>query len=267
MKKLLIISLLTLFSLNVFSQDTREYANLETFLIKQTLSSEYNLGSINLNYAKDSTKRELIKEIRNFNFMPNLVDNYDYYQDEFKVADLNNDNKLDIYYSGYLDGASDSYAYVFINTPNGFIKAFQDMPGLFLHSVYKNQKLFGLIYCYEGFHGSGIELCRIGLLSFDSSGNKNVKVLIKYPNLTKIPEQYFDKEIQFTVKNEKYYLRSELGEVNGSFNGEILYTYTKGDKGKAFAEETDETGRIWWFVIMDNGIAGWMSSRFLEKQL
>ena len=40
----------------------------------------------------------------------------------------------------------------------------------------------------------------------------------------------------------------------------------KGHKGKSFASETDETGRVWWYVIMDNNIAGWMSSKYLEKK-
>lgn len=267
MRTFLIISILLFNTLVIFSQGLeRKYSDLEKFLIKKTIDSSFEILDINrLDLVKsDEIKKPLVDKLRRYEYLEYLVDNYGDFKYDFKTIDLNNDGKLDIFYSGYLAGASDSYAYIFINTSDGFKKSFDDFPGLFLFGIKKNQEFSGLIYVYEGFHGDGPELCKIEILTFDSTGNTNIRELVKYPNFTKIPTQYFEKEIEFTVKNEKYYLRSEPGEQNGVIIGEIHDTYTSGDKGRAFASETDSTGRVWWYVIMDNGIAGWMSSRYLE---
>jgi hypothetical protein len=95
---------------------------------------------------------------------------------------------------------------------------------------------------------------------------------------------------RFIVKNDKYKLR-EQPVINDKYDayesdfehkpvyGNTLAEFSKGSKGEAIAEKSDETGRVWWFVIMDPDAraeynrfygdqtaskAGWMSSRFLE---
>lgn len=95
---------------------------------------------------------------------------------------------------------------------------------------------------------------------------------------------------KFIVINDKYKLR-ESPFINDTYNvedsdfehmpvyGNTLAMYSKGSKGVAIAEQSDETGRIWWFVIMNEDAKttysrfykddtdskmGWMSSRFLE---
>jgi hypothetical protein len=95
---------------------------------------------------------------------------------------------------------------------------------------------------------------------------------------------------RFVVKNDKYKLREQpviddkYDEQESDFEqkpvyGNALAEFNKGSKGEAIAEKPDETGRVWWFVIMDPDAkaeynrfygdqkaskAGWMSSRFLE---
>jgi hypothetical protein len=95
---------------------------------------------------------------------------------------------------------------------------------------------------------------------------------------------------RFVVKNDKYKLREQpiindkYDEQKSEFErkpvyGNTLAEFGKGSKGEAIAEKTDETGRVWWFVIMAPDAkatynrfygnqkaskAGWMSSRFLE---
>lgn len=95
---------------------------------------------------------------------------------------------------------------------------------------------------------------------------------------------------RFVVKNDKYKLR-EQPVINDKYDdyesqfeqkpvyGNTLAEFSKGSKGEAIAEKPDDTGRVWWFVIMDSDAkaeynrfygdqtaskAGWMSSRFLE---
>lgn len=97
--------------------------------------------------------------------------------------------------------------------------------------------------------------------------------------------------IPFLVKNDSYFLRlsPEINNDTDYFNREVLGNtiaeYPKGAKGLALAEKKDETGRVWWFVLMFNNEdpknsffsdlgsnningkylnLGWMSSNFLE---
>lgn len=95
---------------------------------------------------------------------------------------------------------------------------------------------------------------------------------------------------RFEVRHDKYRLREHpvIDDKNDEYasdlegtpvHGNILAEFTKGSKGLAIAEKEDETGRVWWFVIMDvdakaeysrfygdqkSSKAGWMSSRFLK---
>jgi len=97
-------------------------------------------------------------------------------------------------------------------------------------------------------------------------------------------------EKQFVVIDDKYKLRQQPF-INDKYDaedsdfehmpvyGNTLAMYPKGSKGVAIAEKADETGSLWWFVIMDEDAKptysrfykdqteskmGWMSSRHLE---
>lgn len=104
-----------------------------------------------------------------------------------------------------------------------------------------------------------------------------------------IPDQRM-RPRRFTVKNDKYKLREspvineKYDEYASGLEGQPVYgnsiaEFKKGSQGVAIAEKPDGTGRVWWFVIMDEDAkteknrfnddqnaskAGWMSSRYLE---
>ncbi|MEQ8245623.1 hypothetical protein [Fulvivirga sp.] len=103
---------------------------------------------------------------------------------------------------------------------------------------------------------------------------------------TEIPD-CFDTSFKFKVLNTPYTLRA-TPEINNEENaihnfekGNIIAEYGVGDIGTALASRTDETGRIWWFVIMETPLrndlfhnykyyrskrwVGWISSRYLAK--
>jgi hypothetical protein len=109
------------------------------------------------------------------------------------------------------------------------------------------------------------------------------------------PSRFMDRPRRFTVNNERYLLRDSPGIDTPPANGEdwhlweghgnALAEYARGARGIALAEQTDATGRVWWFVLMDGrtgpqdaqfgGIqddplrmdrVGWMSSRFLQAE-
>jgi hypothetical protein len=109
----------------------------------------------------------------------------------------------------------------------------------------------------------------------------------------KMPEARME-QLKFRVKEERYRLR-EAPEIDDKpypdypsdvegveIIGNILAEFKKGSTGTAIAEHDDNTGRKWWFVIMEphtetsytrfhddeegkkQYTMGWMSSRYLE---
>ena len=123
--------------------------------------------------------------------------------------------------------------------------------------------------------------------------NNSLKLLLSskyaYYSNTNIPEEYMNPKY-FEVVQDSYNLRlnpfidDTIGESEYEINGNVVARYGKGAIGCAIAEKTDETGRIWWFVIMYNKAypdfdllynvnnnndykyysVGWMSSRYLK---
>lgn len=97
----------------------------------------------------------------------------------------------------------------------------------------------------------------------------------------------FNMKLPFVINNNKYNLRlspriDHDTEYFEGRKGNIIAEYSKGAKGIALAERTDDTGRIWWFVMMHNNVMpqntlfvntgnnkvpfhslGWVSSRYL----
>jgi hypothetical protein len=106
------------------------------------------------------------------------------------------------------------------------------------------------------------------------------------------PTRFMERPRTFTVSNDRYLLRDSPAIDPPAAEGEDWYRwegrgnalaeYAAGARGIALAEQTDATGRLWWFVRMDGRTGprdaqfaplqddpvrmdrlGWMSSRFL----
>ncbi|WP_147377301.1 hypothetical protein [Mangrovibacterium diazotrophicum] len=106
---------------------------------------------------------------------------------------------------------------------------------------------------------------------------------------TDLPQTSFEKPIAFKTTNEKYFLRlnpciNDTILLDHDEVGNIFAEYPKDSDGIAIAEQIDNTGRVWWFVMMKNNIKpnwslyvngdnndspayylGWVSSRFVKK--
>lgn len=111
-----------------------------------------------------------------------------------------------------------------------------------------------------------------------------------------IPTRFMSAPRRFAVANDGYLLRgsphvqnTKTGEYPEWYEwddrGNVMAEYAAGARGTAIAEQTDSTGRVWWFVRMDGATPpraaqvdapvdpanrvlpidrlGWMSSRFL----
>jgi hypothetical protein len=116
---------------------------------------------------------------------------------------------------------------------------------------------------------------------------------IREYNGVKMPEKRMEPK-RFQVMEPRYRLRIapliddkpypdyQSNDPGAIVIGNVLAEFKKGDKGLAIAEKVDDTGRMWWFVIMDPSTEteywqfhlyddeksrytmGWMSSRYLE---
>jgi len=81
---------------------------------------------------------------------------------------------------------------------------------------------------------------------------------------------------KFILKKDEYRLRRQPF-INDKYdaedsdferipvNGNTLARFTKGSKGEAIAEQTDDKGELWWFVIMDDD-AKTTYTRFYKDQ-
>ena len=98
----------------------------------------------------------------------------------------------------------------------------------------------------------------------------------------------FPKNIKYSfsirVQNTPYTLRATPKIINEEFHyhydkGNIVAEYSEGDIGHVLSSSTDETGRVWYFVVMeeqskvgyhnysifrDAKWMGWMSNRYVE---
>lgn len=112
-----------------------------------------------------------------------------------------------------------------------------------------------------------------------------------------MPTRFLPAPKRFVVNNDNYVLRAspkildavKTGDAHPSWegHGNAVAEYGRGARGTALAEETDSTGRVWWFVRMDGATPptaaqvdapwvgdrpvpadrlGWMSSRFVTVE-
>ncbi len=107
-----------------------------------------------------------------------------------------------------------------------------------------------------------------------------------YKQSTEVPITFFSPK-PFVTTRTHYNLRAqpkidrETNVWTEHIDGNVVAIYPQGSIGKAIAEKTDEKGRLWWFVVMENNIqptksllvykkptnmsVGWMSQRFLKE--
>lgn len=200
----------------------------------------------------------------------------------FHFLMLNNDSSLDFIYEGY-GGSENKTTKFFLQNDEGIFQEIYEIVG----SVYdiKQWSFFNPSFLIKILsHDPCFDCLGVYNLSsfyvYDSSFN-NIET-VSFTESTELPEQ-IDFDILFVIDNSSYYLRSSPRIVNDSsshntLRGNILAEYFQGVKGRALASKTDDTGRVWWFVILpaepnkaaifqfkDGYYLGWMSSQFLRK--
>ena len=213
--------------------------------------------------------------------------------DSYHIVDINRDNSLDII-QYRKKTALGEYLEIHINN-NGELKSIYRQFGKILsinRETITSPIHLILFTCINSGHLT-YSFDDILILKEEKSNEISVikESVLLYPENFEFPEKQTI-SIPFIVKNDKYRLRSEPKidnvEIKPPYKlGNLIAEFAEGDTGYALAEKKDETGRIWWFVIMDNNIKkdwnvylhtdheyenqrnmkvfGWISSRFVEK--
>lgn len=209
--------------------------------------------------------------------------------DKYHLIDIDNDNVDEIIYNGY-SGSEGEMVLILKQIDNKY-SIIQTFFGRIVNIEKENdfQNLTVLDYsCCGGY------VDHIQFFKYDADLNNYIigRDLAKLEIMA--DDASYVKPIKFEVVRDQYNLRfnpkivPNLNSANYDFdliqNQNISAIYSKGATGTAIAENIDETGRIWWLVIMNDNyliqsifyegnnecysyqLIGWMSSKYLKRQ-
>jgi hypothetical protein len=234
-------------------------------------------------------KKKHIGQLRHhFEYLASGPDLEDKMLDYFHFIDLDDDGDLDLLFDGWSGG--EPMCIRIFNNKNGeyneVFTAYQKITDL----TFEDNKLSKLSVYDPGCCASYIEFDEDYefMLHKDTFQYTLVnRTAFLFP--TEKPVEFLPDVIDFEVQNEPYYLRltPNIDTAAQVFaedlqSGNIIATFRKGTKGKAYAEKSDNTGRVWWFVEIDAAdkpihsffydidekptrLKGWMSSNYLKK--
>lgn len=220
---------------------------------------------------------------------------YESDRDEFPkflhAIDINNDGRKDYLYNWIYPGEGLLFE-LFLNTGNQYTSIFTEMgrPGKL---EFQNGELKSLYLVQQGCCADPRTILRIYNVA---QGHDEMDFILIFESQmltgTQAPETLLDEPIHFQTLNDKYYLRSSPEIIDEPYNelleqnGNQIAQLSRGTRGRALAESTDPTGRVWWFVEIDLNdslsnaifglddrsistykpkIAGWISSRFVKR--
>lgn len=248
--------------------------------------------SVNLSELEKITKEEKLKLVDQLRPQFEYLATYDSWKeetlDDFHFIDLDNDRDLDLVFTGWSGGEPDCVK-ILINKNGDYKEVFKTFQKI-TNVQFKNNILSSI-----SIHDPG---CCAAYIEFDEDYTFDVKrdkltytltnrTALLYP--TEEPKDKFATPINFEVLNDKYFLRltPKIDTVDQDFAEDtqpdnVIAEFKKGTTGTAYAERTDDTGRVWWFVETDSRykparslfydidekptrLKGWMSSNYLKK--
>jgi hypothetical protein len=206
-----------------------------------------------------------------------------------KAVDLNNDGLQDIVYSGP-SGGEPNIVYFYLQLDSGFEEVFNVMQGI--KKVAWNGKLLDQVFTSDWGCCAAIYLTNsVYDVHYD---RQNKPVFTKVFQTIEVndelvkPTAYFANPYDFSVDNEGYKLRlAPLIDDETEYHwlditGNTFATLKRGTKGTVLASQTDDTGRVWWYVEIDldnnvqncilqtndyfpTKVIGWISSRYVTR--
>ena len=225
----------------------------------------------------DSTKLAIAKSLDHW-LIKDYYAQYDWIRleeelDKFKFIDLDMNGDFEIVYEGFSGGEPTGITILKKNSAGTYAEVFNRFGTV--ESLWR-ASIDGTVY-FELIHwpccaGNTYSLERWGYdgTNFDLVEKLNWLGGTEFPTKLSNPRK-------FKVLNDPYTLRDSPEILDDN----ILAAFTTGDLGYTLAERTDNTGRVWWFVLMLNNqtndrtfydyayddsyySVGWMSSRFVE---
>lgn len=237
----------------------------------------------------ESEMDNLLKPVFENKMFKELIEHELIEKSNFHFVHINNDNLVDIIYYGF--AGSESNRTIFLENVSGNFEIRFDLFGEII-TMKKDLNTKSL-----SFHIINYPCCAGYTYHIEEySYYYQTKRILLDKKVAFIDKTEFPKERtinkKFETINEYYRLRSAPIVNNTNRDryadhdgiGNIIAEFEKGTKGYAIAESVDDTGRIWWFVIVSNNsktkssifhsgdnndssyeFAGWMSSRFVKE--
>lgn len=261
---MIVICLLSL-SIQCFGQDYKILLN-KPFRWSNSLST-----------ISDSSKIKIITSLDHW--LTEYFNQFDWLKiedelDNFVFIDLDMNGELEIVYEGFSGGEPIGTTIFKKNSEQKYIEIFTRfgiVESLWMTKV-NGDMYFDLVQepCCAGVNYSK-ETWKYDGTKFELIEKINWIEGTQFPDSLSKPQK-------FTILNDPYTLRSSPFISKGN----ILTTFSTGDMGYALAEKSDKTGRVWWFVFVENNSnskdktfydyayddqyysVGWMSSRFLK---
>lgn len=219
------------------------------------------------------------------------IDNRDLIN-KLNFVDINADGKFDAIYSGP-SGGEPNIVMIFMFTNSKYKLALSLMQGI-VKVNWQNNRVTSLLTHDWGCCAENRLISSEYMVEYSDDGmpifNKTLDI-VEIRRMTK-PKMILQRPIEFVTQNNNYKIRlspiiddtTYLGFITENERlGNMLGTLEKGTKGKAYASETDETGRVWWYVAIktdyplndsvlymkdlarNSYYVGWISSRFVTK--
>ena len=263
-------------------------------VIKKVLGKELNMSTDIDWYGwktdiSDDKLRQEVKKLKNINYLDHVADNFNLYKNSLNPVDFNSDGLTDIIFYGNPGGAETNFVICCMNTGTGYQEKLTAQGNIIELSEYTTKR--GLEITIHNY------ACCLGefdhIYKYIPDSNSKIFSFIKSDDIAlynqcTAPDNYLTTNIEFMVTTNGYSLRADPFIDNTSYRfmqkikGNTLAIYPKNSTGYAIAEKYDNTGRKWWYVIMNNNInpiksifesgfdysnnyklSGWMSSRYL----
>lgn len=244
------------------------------------VSDEY---SIKRKFVEFVEYKGLLKEERN------ALENTDgELRFSIRAVDLNDDNLADIIYQGPHMGEG-AIVHIFLQTETGFKNVFTTQQGI-VAVDWQDEKIDKLYVKNWGCCADPNltnSVYEVSSLNSEPKFNLIWKSVELRSFVTK-PKQSI-RPIRFEIINEDYKLRANpwlddltKNEILG-ITGNTIGVLSSGTKGTAYAAAEDETGRVWWYVLIDKEyemedtyinyeyheskpyLLGWISSRYVKQ--
>ena len=208
---------------------------------------------------------------------------------DFWRLDVDGDGRPELVYSGSLihceDGAQESMRTIFYATDGGTARVIFEASGLLGHvSRAQPWNAISFILRNDGCCSDpGFDLMWYTPRRVENAWMWQYTTILASEHDLALPKSTYAAPVPFSVTQDRYNLRLAPVVDDTTFDdnldrrGNTFARYAAGAKGIALAEQTDGTGRVWWFVVMQSAHvdhkapsvvaykAGWMSSRFLRR--